>query len=642
MPRVRASRFAPLLCAASVLASAGTVHAQLVDRVAVGEADQTSATILITLDEPGRVRLELSRTPDFADIVANPVLSVFESLVPGKVRLTGLMPGQVYFLRQAGQAQTLTRFTTPERADAGLRPLRIAALTDWQQAPPFPSVRNVAHRNPDLILKLGDTIFADLETPILPGQVQARTLEDFRLKHLEILSERPEAPGSNFMDSVYRAAPLLFTIDDHELVDNFAGGALPGESPDAGDINPGEPPLFVDPVPYVNETQAYLDAMRAYTDWHPTLPQAWVRTGDPRTDGKLKLYRHRTYGTTASFTMLDSRGFRDVQLPPFDPANPLPFLVQAFDPTRTLLGRVQVEQLKGDLLLAERSRVLWKFVVIPEPIQNFGPANAEDRFEGYAAERAEILRFIEQNGIANVVFLAGDFHGTLVNNLTYQDGPGQPQIATGAFEIVTGPVSFFTGRFGPAVVSLAEALGILDPAQRAFYDGLPIALDPDSVVDDKDDFIKSLVDGQTIPLGYDPIGLDRNLPQAMGRIDATLELGDYVNTHVYSWAELDIADDGELTVRVWSTDAHSEADFLADPDAVVALQPQEAVRFTVRPQALSCYADFDKSGTVTAFDFLEFQNAFDAGAMDADCDGDGALTVFDFLCFQSAFAAGCD
>ena len=55
-----------------------------------------------------------------------------------------------------------------------------------------------------------------------------------------------------------------------------------------------------------------------------------------------------------------------------------------------------------------------------------------------------------------------------------------------------------------------------------------------------------------------------------------------------------------------------------------------------------CFADFDGDGSLTLFDFLEYQNAFGAGDLRADCDGDGALTLFDFLCFQNAFALGCE
>ena len=54
-----------------------------------------------------------------------------------------------------------------------------------------------------------------------------------------------------------------------------------------------------------------------------------------------------------------------------------------------------------------------------------------------------------------------------------------------------------------------------------------------------------------------------------------------------------------------------------------------------------CRADFDGDGSLTIFDFLAFQNAFDTGDLRADFDGDGSLTIFDFLAFQNEFAAGC-
>ena len=55
----------------------------------------------------------------------------------------------------------------------------------------------------------------------------------------------------------------------------------------------------------------------------------------------------------------------------------------------------------------------------------------------------------------------------------------------------------------------------------------------------------------------------------------------------------------------------------------------------------ACPADLDSDGVLTIFDFLAFQNAFDAMEPVADFDGDGAFTLFDFLAFQNAFDAGC-
>jgi len=73
-----------------------------------------------------------------------------------------------------------------------------------------------------------------------------------------------------------------------------------------------------------------------------------------------------------------------------------------------------------------------------------------------------------------------------------------------------------------------------------------------------------------------------------------------------------------------------------DPD-----QPVRTVRVLAEVLAPPCEADLDGDGELTLFDFLAFQNLFDAGDPAADFDGDGELTLFDFLAFQNAFDAGC-
>ncbi|MEO1277645.1 MAG: GC-type dockerin domain-anchored protein [Planctomycetota bacterium] len=65
-----------------------------------------------------------------------------------------------------------------------------------------------------------------------------------------------------------------------------------------------------------------------------------------------------------------------------------------------------------------------------------------------------------------------------------------------------------------------------------------------------------------------------------------------------------------------------------------------SIEFELLPAA-SCPADLDGDGDLTLFDFLAFQNLFDAGDPAADFDGDGMLTIFDFLEFQNQFDAGC-
>ncbi len=597
--------------------------------ITVGTGDVTAGGIVLfaKTDAAGPLTFEVSTTPEFSgDVVTVPV-TVDDPAIPAKAALDGLASGTRHYVRVTDAAGDVGEATFRTAAMLGERgPLRIATMTDWQQSPPFTTVANLPERNPDLILKLGDTIYADTETRGLPGVVQARTLEQFRIKQREIISSTFGIPGDDFMSPVYALAPIFATIDDHEIVDNFAGGAAPGESPDAPLVNPGEPPLFTDDVDFVNQTQAYQDAMQAYFEHHPLEATVWEDTDDPRVEGRPRIYRHRTFGSTASVTMLDARSFRDVQLPPVaDPTDPLSiiaFLASTFTPDRTLLGEPQLEQLKADLLADQAAGVTWKIVVIPEPIQNFGVVNAEDRFEGYAAERTELLSFIGEAGIENVVFVAGDFHGTIVNDLAYQvpGKAGLDSIPIPAFEIVTGPMAFFGGRFGPSVATIAAAAGLITPEQFAFYQSLDTP--------GQDAFVRELVDAQIVPLGYSPVGLeDATL------LDAELLDGSYFAAHTFSWTELDIDAQQRLTVTTWGIDAFDDATAEADPEAVLALEPRIVSQFRVNPAGFEpVFGDLDGDGTVGSGDLLLLLAAW--GPCDAcpeDLDGDGTVDFGDLL-----------
>lgn len=558
----------------------------LVHGVASGDVTQTTAILWTRSTFLGEVTFEYATDPEFNNIVGTATATVDNIRVPVQVEIDDLDSGTTYYYRATDAAGDTATGEFKTAAEVGnYQGFRFGATGDWQQAPPYPSLKNADQRDLELFVRLGDTIYADLETPALPGVSQARTISDFRTKHAEILTSRF---GLNTVPELYASTPILATIDDHEIVDNFAGGAAPGESPDAPDIGSDPEPLFTDEVEFVNDTEVYENALQAFQEYHPLEAKFYGETGDARTAGERQLYRYNTYGSDAAVIMLDSRSFRDAQIDPVNPTNPddvARFLGEAYDPNRTLLGRQQVEDLKADLLDTEQQGITWKFITIPEPIQNFGLLNAEDRFEGYAAERTEILKFIDDNDIDNVVFMAGDFHGTIVNNLTYQTTPGGEQIATSALEIVTGPAAFNDGLFGPTVANLATVAGLITPEQQALYDALPVAADPDSEIDDKDDFIKQLLEEQTTPLGYDPVGLNNNLPQAQNSIDAELLQGDYVATHTFGWTEFDIDEQTQvLTVTTYGIDPYSEAELRANPEAITSREPRIVSQFVVNPQ----------------------------------------------------------
>ncbi len=316
----------------------------------------------------------------------------------------------------------------------------------------------------------------------------------------------------------------------------------------------------------INDSTFYNNGIQAFQEYNPIRNETYGATGDARTAGEVKLYRNQTFGSDAALMMLDARSFRDKELAD---ANPLSqasvggLLANSFDPSRTMLGKQQVADLKADLLSAEQNNVTWKFVAVPEPIQNLGVVGAGDRFEGYAAERTEILKFIDDNKIDNVVFLSADIHGTLVNNLTYQLTPFGEKKATNAFEITTGSVAY-DAPFGPTVAQLAAAVGLLTPQQKAIYDTLPS-------IAAKDSFIKSVTNGALTPLGYDPLGLDDNLASANGKIQAELLQGDYVATHTFGWTEFEIDQvTQQLLVTTYGIPAYNVGDIANDLTGIVS------------------------------------------------------------------------
>ncbi|MDX2212814.1 MAG: phytase [Oculatellaceae cyanobacterium bins.114] len=551
------------------------VPSTLPNGVASGDTTQTSTVLWTRSTVLGRVTFEYSTDPNFRRIAGRRTATVTDPLNPVKVTLQGLTPGTDYYYRvtDAAGVSFSGDFTTSARLGTQTG-FRFGVSGDWRgELAPYPAISNADDRDLELFVMHGDTIYSDYESPVLPGVDQARTLEEYRLKHSEVYGNRL---GENTFAELRRTTSILATIDDHEVINDFAGGA-----PAASD------PRFGETSGLVNDTQLYENGLQAFQDYNPVRNEFYGATGDARTSGERRLYRYNTYGSDAATFILDARSFRDAELPgvanPTDPAQVGAFLAGSYNPSRTMLGRQQVADLKRDLLDAEADGVTWKFIMVPEPIQNLGIVGAGDRFEGYAAERTEILRFINENNISNVVFVAADIHGTLVNNLTYQESPLGSQIATNAFEISTGSVAF-DAPFGQTVSQLAADLGLLSPAQKAFYDSLPIAPDADALPNDRDDFVQQLVNQQLSAFGYDPLGLNNNLAIANGRIDATLLQGDYVASHTYGWTEFDINPTTQkLIVTTYGIPAYSAADLAADPGAVLSRVPTIVSQFEVDP-----------------------------------------------------------
>jgi alkaline phosphatase D len=136
---------------------------------------------------------------------------------------------------------------------------------------------------------------------------------------------------------------------------------------------------------------------RAFLDY-------WPIRRDPHEPERI--YRSFRWGKALELFLLDTRQYRDRS-------------------HRTMLGKAQKEWLFDAIA---RSTAIFKFIGTSVPMAGGGA----DRWDGYPAERAELLRYIREKGISGVVFLSADLHCAAVTRI--------PK-SSGLKEITAGPLA---------------------------------------------------------------------------------------------------------------------------------------------------------------------------------------------------------
>jgi len=572
---------------------AGAIRVSLPNGIAAGDITQRSAVLWAKAGSTGPVHFELASRPSFLSPIWSGQVDVADARIPAKAQVEGLEPNTRYFYRVDSPAgEQLTGTFRTAAAGKSLRSLRFGVSGDWRgELAPYPAISNLARQGLDFFVELGDTVYADFPSPAVPAG-QANSLEEFRDKHSEVYSEHF---GKASWAKARRVMPVYAMIDDHEVTNDFAGGA-----PAATDAR------FAETEGLINQTALYRKGLQAFAEYNPIEDLVYPDAGDARTDGRPDLYRYRTFGDQAAIFILDARSFRDTPLvpvdDPLDPVQVSDFVARSFDidpatrqplPPRTLLGTRQLARLEADLLQAQADGITWKLIVLPEPIQPLTPILAQDRYEGYARERSELLGFIHDHGIENLVFVSADIHGTVINNLTYRrpedvvqalatqgDALAAPNIPVDAFEITTGSVAF-DAPFGQTVLELVdtvpEAAALLQQVLALVgFESLDELFALPRVVQDA---VLQLAATQLLTLfGDDPVGL-RSAPG----LDVKRLRGLYVSVVSYGWSKFEIDPRSRrLRVTTYAIQPYTQAELEADPEAVSARRPRVVSRFVVR------------------------------------------------------------
>ena len=430
--------------------------------IASGEPATNAITLWTRLDgvsASANVGYEVARDAGFANVIASGTAAAdaaADFTVHQRVSGALLKPGEQYYYRftTAADASPVGRFRTARPAGSS-ETVRIAFFSCQEFIAGFYAAhRDLAEQDVDLVVCLGDYIyeqaFASTGSTNAPvreddsaADGEAQTLDEYRRKYSLYHAD------ANLRE-VRRHLALVGEWDDHEVEDNYAGDVPGGAAKNRR-------------VPFA-ERRA-----NGYRAWFEHMPR--------RLSGQPKIYGSLPLGGAELF-ILDSRQYRgDQPCNPTDAAlsQPCP-PTTTDDPSRTLLGAEQKAWLKGALTA---SRARWKVIAnqvmicsLDAPPHN--PLNT-DSWDGYGADRQELVDHIAADAIDDVTSVTGDIHTFFAGDVTRtgrQTVRGEDRI-----DPVNGP-SRATEFVGGAITSP----GIVDRAASTETERVAAAAPADAAV----------------------------------------------------------------------------------------------------------------------------------------------------------------
>ena len=300
----------------------------------------------------------------------------------------------------------------------------------------FTAYDQMARDEVDLVFHLGDYIY-EYESG-RNGKVRThqggeiQTLSDYRIRYAQYRLDP-------LLHGMHAHCPWLVTWDDHEFDNNWAGDV----SEERG----------VDPQEFLLRK---LNAFQAYYEMMPLRAQCRPR------GAHMQLYRKTSFGRLAQLMVLDTRQYRTDQ-PNGDGRRLLN--EAALSPNNTLLGSEQRAWLQHSLVGSEATwnvlaqQVMMGMVGFPNNRVPEELSYSMDQWPGYAAERMQLVRFLEERRVPGPVVLTGDIHSNWVNELRVDDLRPDGDVVATEFAVT----SLSSGGNGTNVPAGLDKLKALNP-----------------------------------------------------------------------------------------------------------------------------------------------------------------------------------
>jgi alkaline phosphatase D len=420
--------------------------------VASGDVSRDQAVIWSKSDRVSRMIVDYDTSESFR----NPQRAIGSTALASsdytaRLYLTNLPPGQQIFYRVTFQdLADLNRYSAPVTGTFRTAPIDKRDIffiwsgdtagqgwginPDWGGMKIYETMRQL---NPDFFIHSGDYVYADnpvvAQVQLDDGSIWKNITTPEKSKVAETLQEFRANYVYNLLDENIRRfnaqVPQFVQWDDHETTNNWY---------------PGEQLLEDDRYTVKSASLLAARAKRAFLDYTPI---------DVNNTHPERIYRSFQHSPSLDIFILDMRSYRGPNT-----AN------RQTEPSEetAFLGTEQISWLKQQL---RKSSATWKVIASDMPIGLMVP-DGETTFEnaangdgpplGREFELADLLRFIQQDEIKNVVWLTADVHYAAAH---YYD-PNQAQFTefNPFWEFVAGPLNAGTferklldNTFGPQV-----------------------------------------------------------------------------------------------------------------------------------------------------------------------------------------------
>ena len=359
------------------------------------------------LERTSKVTLEIARDKHFKKIVKSKEVKARKNQdFTVHERINGLKPHKEYYYRfeTKNKKSRVGKFRTMPPPDSKM-PIKIAYMScqDYE-AGYYNAHAALAKEDLDLVLFLGDYMYEHryypgpddrLDTLGANGDGDVQTLDEYRSKY-------HQAQADPDLQALAAAHAVVNVWDDHEVEDNYAGSQPDSASTDPENLeNDNKTPRR---VPYLERRK------NGYKAFFESMPRMRYKGDKNRIYGSVRL------GGLAELFLTDQRQYRDLQ-----PCNDvlLAGCADSDNPARTMLGADQKAWFKNAVPASDAKWKLWGSEVMLMALDL--PANNhvnQDQWDGYGAERREILEHFANTGVENLATLVGDIHTFFAGDLT--------------------------------------------------------------------------------------------------------------------------------------------------------------------------------------------------------------------------------